>query len=163
MEAIQSFKKCLELNPKSLLSMISLAMSMSKMKLYKTAFTYFDEIMSLDDKNSYVYLLKAICYYESGNTEEGFGAIKKAVKLSPNSLQAIEYMFYMAITIHSYNEALNSFVKLPEEMQNHKTIAKFRDIINERGVLLKIFTEQTAIWFANTEIRNTTKNVFENF
>ena len=163
MEAIQSFKKCLELNPKSLQSMISLAMSMSKMKLYKTAFTYFDEIMSLDDKNSYVYLLKAICYYESGNTEEGFGAIKKAVKLSPNSLQAIEYMFYMAITIHSYNEALNSFVKLPEEMQNHKTIAKFRDIINERGVLLKIFTEQTAIWFANTEIRNTTKNVFENF
>lgn len=163
MDAIKSFKKCLELNPKSLQSMISLAMSMSKMKLYRTAFTYFDEIMALDDQNSYVYLLKAICYYESGNTEEGFRAIKKSVKLAPNSIQSIEYMFYMAITIHSYNEALNFFIKLPENVQNHPTIIKFRDIINERGILLKIFTEQTAIWFSNPEIRNTNKNVFEDF
>ena len=163
MDAIQSFKKCLELNPKSLQAMISLALSMSKIQLYKTAFQYFDEIMALDDQNSYVYLLKAICYYESGNTEEGFRAIKKSVKLDPNSIQSIEYMLYMSITIHSYNEAMNFFIKLPENIQNNPTIVKFRDIINERGTYFKIFNEQTAIWFSNIEIRNTSKNAFDGF
>lgn len=89
-EAIDKFKKCLDVYPNHSASMYEIAFIGNGAGKSNEAIPYAQKAVSLDEKNEWYRLLLAKCFMETGRFNEASDAFERLVKQNPNK---IDYYF----------------------------------------------------------------------
>src|ERR1051325_9289089 len=89
-EAIDKFKKCLDVYPNHAASLYEIAYIANGAGKSVEAIPYAQKAVSLDEKNEWYRLLLAKCYMEAGRFNEASDAFERLVKQNPDK---IDYYF----------------------------------------------------------------------
>src|ERR1051326_1502425 len=92
-EAIDKFKKCLDVYPNHAASMYEIAYIQNGAGKSADAIPYAQKAVSLDEKNEWYRLLLAKCYMETNRFNEASDAFERLVKQNPDK---IDYYFLLA-------------------------------------------------------------------
>lgn len=98
-EAIDKFKKCLDVYPNHSASMYEIAFIGNGAGKSNEAIPYAQKAISLDEKNEWYRLLLAKCYMETGRFHEASDAFERLVKQNPNKIDY--YFLWSSALLHA--------------------------------------------------------------
>lgn len=87
-QEFQRLRGQVELNPKEVKSWIQLGDFFYDTKNYSEAVVYYQHALQLDSTNADVRVDMAICYFQSGQSDQAITELKKSLEFSPNHLNA---------------------------------------------------------------------------
>ncbi|MBI3500310.1 MAG: tetratricopeptide repeat protein [Bacteroidetes bacterium] len=98
-EAIDKFKKCLDVYPNHSASLYEIANILSEQHKCADAISYAQMAVSLDENNEWYRLLLAKCFMETSRFNEASSAFEKLVKKNPNKLDY--YFLWASALLHA--------------------------------------------------------------
>lgn len=140
-EAIELFKKSLEIKPDNRMAYLFLGACYRDIRKFREAEEVFLKLLSISPMESNVYWALGRCYYEEGKLKESEEILKKASELNPK-----EEKIYRALSLIcrdiGKDEAAKQYMRKANEVslgygqQTRRNYLKLKEALDKRGIKL---------------------------
>jgi len=113
-EAIESFLKCVELNPESFSSYKNLGELYAKNNDYENAKIYFEKAINLSPDDTVVLYNLAITYINTGKSDKAWDILQKVISLDPKFADAYYHLGTLSISRNEQDKAVSYLEKFLE-------------------------------------------------
>ena len=130
-EAINSFKKAVELKPNNDMNWYRLGRSYYDNGQYKEAINSFKKAVELKPNDAYNWLWLGLSYFFNEQYKEAINSLKKAVELNPNDANNWYWLGRSYNKNGEYEEAVNSLKKAVELNPNNENKKYLENLLKE--------------------------------
>ncbi len=152
-KSVETYEKCLRLDPKNLEANLKLAEIYLYIKGYAKSIMYANEAMKIDQKLTKPYFLKGFVYKESGDTAKALSSFETVVDLEPENYDAhiqlgnLYAAMHNKIALQYYGNAISLRPRSTEALYNRglflQNIGELNKAIGDYKVILKLDPKYT--------------------
>ncbi len=121
-EAMEALGKAIEIHPRFATAYIHRARLLIKQQQYKDAINDLDKSILVVTTNPLALILRATCYEALNDTDRALADVRRALKLQPNFLPAIQIQANLLLATGQINEALGVVEVLQQRLSGNPQI-----------------------------------------